>query len=87
MQIRTCNNQQLDDFLVASFSRTMQRSRSALTFRIHIHAFVQFRLDTYQVTVSGSIMNRVGEGSPHQQHGCDCCEEGVFHFNSVFVSS
>ena len=23
----------------------------------------------------------------HQQHGCDCCEEGVFYFNSVFVSS
>ncbi|MAM83568.1 MAG: hypothetical protein CL472_02705 [Acidobacteria bacterium] len=23
----------------------------------------------------------------HQKHGCDCCEEGVFHFNSVFVSS
>jgi len=74
MQIRTCNNQQLDDFLVASFSRTMQRSSSKTIFYIHIHAFVQFRLDTYQVTVSGSIMNRVGEGGSHQKHGCDCCE-------------
>ena len=73
MQIRTCNNQQLDDFLVASFSRTMQRSRSALTFRIHIHAFVQFRLDASKVTGLGSIVNRISEGSPHQQQGYDYC--------------
>jgi hypothetical protein len=74
MQIRTCNNQQLDNFLVASFSRTMQRSRSALTLRVHIHAFVQFSLNTRKVTVSGSIVNRISEDGSHQHHGCDCCE-------------
>ena len=34
---------------------------------IHIHAFVQFRLDTSKVAGLGSIVNRVGEGVYGQQ--------------------
>ena len=74
MQIRTCNNQQLDDFLVASLSRTMQRSGSKFILRVHIHAFVQFRLDAYKIAVYGSSVNRISEGGCDQQHGCECCE-------------
>ena len=75
MQIRTCNNQQFDDFLVASFSRTMQRSSSKTIFYIHIHAFVQFSLNTRKVAVLGSIVNRISEGGCGQQRGdCDCCD-------------
>ena len=86
MQICTRGNQQLDDFLVASFSRTMQRSRSTLTLRIHINPFFQFRLNARKIAILRSIVNRISEGSFHQQQGSDYCEQEVFHFEVITIA-
>jgi hypothetical protein len=74
MHIRTFRDKEFSDFLVTIQGRLMQRSPFVFTPYIHIHAFVQFRLDCSKVTIHGSIVNRVGEGCGGQQHGCDCCE-------------
>ena len=47
------------------YSCQMQRTLS-ITTRIHIHAFVQFRLNTRKVAFLGSIVNRVSEGCRDQ---------------------
>jgi len=80
IHICTGGDKQFCDFLVIIYDRIMQRSESPRSFFIHIRAFVQFCLDTRKVAVYGSSVNRIGESSPHQQHGCDCCDQEVFHW-------
>jgi hypothetical protein len=73
IHIRTIGNKEFDNFLGCVFCRIMQRSPSTIILRIHINAFIQFRLDGSKIAGCGSIVNRIGKGSPHQQQGYDYC--------------
>ncbi len=64
--MRTPCCEQFDDFLVNKTSRIIQRSQSTYILITHIHAFTQFRLDTSKISILGSIVNRVCEGSCDQ---------------------
>jgi len=72
IHIRTIGNKEFDNLLGCVFSRIMQRSPSFIILRIHINAFIQFRSDGSKIAGCGSNVNRIGKGSPHQKHGCDC---------------
>ena len=56
IHIRTFVNQQMDEFLVATYSRTKQRSHVIFILHIHISTFADKKFSDFFVIFSSRIM-------------------------------
>ena len=77
IHICTFGDENFNDFRVTfpSLSRKMQRSHSMLFLHIHIRASSQVLFDCFDVSSRRSFSQcTIWIPTPHQHHGCDCCE-------------